>query len=70
MADHPKNSRMLICPACFAREIDPVPLHRDRETSEHYCTKCTYVATDAAALARAIDDHIRNRHGIDRHEPV
>jgi hypothetical protein len=60
----------LTCPACFAREVDPVFLHRDRETGEYYCTKCTYIAADAKTVGRFFDDFVKHRHGIERREPV
>jgi transcription initiation factor TFIIIB Brf1 subunit/transcription initiation factor TFIIB len=56
---------MTPCPACFCKEVDPVPLHRDRETGELYCTKCNYVAKDAAVTQQFLEDFIRHRHGID-----
>lgn len=59
----------LICPSCYAREIDPIFLHQDPEDGTYYCTKCTYVATDRAAVKAFLDDLMRHKHGIARDEP-
>lgn len=58
----------LTCPACFAREVDPVFLNRDPEDGEWYCTKCTYVAADADEVRAFFDAFVRMRHGIVRCE--
>ena len=39
--------RYLTCPACFAKDIDPVILHFDEHHREYYCMKCTYTGTKA-----------------------
>lgn len=69
MAD-PRPSAPLTCPACFARETDPIFLNRDPEDGEYYCTKCVYVAPDADAVRAFFNDLVRHKHGIDRSEPV
>lgn len=61
---------MMICPACFARDVEPIPLHRDREDGEYYCTKCTYVAADKETVRAFFPDFIRHRYGIERYEPL
>lgn len=46
----PPSSRPLTCPACFAKDIDPVILQHDSRHHEYYCTKCTYSGTAQDAL--------------------
>ena len=70
MADARPAPAFLTCPACFARELDPIPLHRDREDGSYYCTKCNYTAATAEEVAAFHDDFIFHRHGIRRREPV
>jgi hypothetical protein len=70
MAETRPAPAFLSCPACFARELDPIPLHRDREDGSYYCTKCSYIAATADEVAAFSDDFIRHRHGIRRQEPV
>ncbi len=54
----------LICPACFAREIDPVFLHFDpEERGEYYCPHCGYVAASAQAVRDFLDDLARHKYG-------
>lgn len=59
---------MIPCPACFAREVDPIPLHKDRTNGQLYCTKCTYVAQDAEQVRSFYHAFIRHRYGIERYE--
>lgn len=61
---------MIPCPACFARDVDPIPMHRDRETKELYCTKCTYVAKDKEQVRAFYHAFVQHRYGIDRYEPI
>jgi len=61
---------MLTCPACFAREIDPVFLKTDPEDGELYCTQCTYTAPDAATVRRFFDTFVHLKFGVVRAEPT
>lgn len=47
-SDSPNTA--LTCPACFAREIDPIFLRYDQQDAEYYCLKCTYFASDQATV--------------------
>ncbi len=68
MADvHPAPER-LTCPACYAREVDPIFLNHDPEDGEYYCTKCSYVAKDAESVGAFFDAFVFHRHGILRRE--
>lgn len=64
MADFRPSSfnPMLSCPACFAREIDPIFLRHDDRTGEYYCLKCTYVAPDEATVHAFYADLRRLRY--------
>jgi hypothetical protein len=54
----------IICPACFARDIDPIRLHFDARDGEYYCVKCCYHGTEdqARAFLRSLQ---QQRYGID-----
>lgn len=65
MATNNTTAKPLICPACFAREIDPVMLHFDEEESEYYCQHCGYTAPSAQVVQTFIESFILCRHGID-----
>ncbi len=65
MPDNPPPQKPLICPACFAREIDPVFLNFDPEDGgEYYCIHCSYTAKSRESVEAFLRDHIRHRHGI------
>lgn len=67
MSGNPTSEKRLICPACFAREIDPVFLHFDpEEGGEYYCQHCGYTAKTREAVLSFHNDFIRHRHGIVR----
>ncbi len=53
----------LICPTCFAREIDPILLRFDEQDNEYYCTKCTWFGTEAAAQ-EALRQLMFNKHRV------
>lgn len=55
----------LICPACFAREIDPVMLNFDPDDGgEYYCTHCGYTAKSREQVNEFLLEFQRLRHGI------
>lgn len=56
----------VICPACFAHDIDPVFLKVDTENGEHYCQKCTYVAKSREQAQAFLNHWIQDRYGINR----
>jgi len=66
----PGNSpveKKLICPVCFAKEIDPIFLRFDPEDGgEFYCQECGYTAKTREEVLEFHDDYIRHRHGIKR----
>ncbi|HAT11441.1 MAG TPA: hypothetical protein DCS97_12805 [Planctomycetes bacterium] len=71
MAGDQPPAKPLICPACFAREIDPVFLHHDPEDGgEWYCIHCSYTARSADEVRAFLDGWVRMRHGVDRRQPV
>ncbi len=58
-------SKPLICPACFAREIDPVFLHFDPEDGgEFYCQHCGYTAKTRGEVAAFHRAFIRHRYRL------
>ena len=65
MLGNPPPEKPMICPACFAREIDPVFLHFDPEDGgEFYCQQCGYTAKTPDQVLTFQRDFIRHRHGI------
>ncbi len=68
MAEARTSPERLTCPACHAREVDPLFLNHDPEDGEYYCTKCTYVAKDAAEVKAFFNAFAAHRHGIKRCE--
>ncbi len=52
-----------LCPACFAKEIDPIMLHYDEQDREYYCVHCCYSGTreEVEAFGR---DHLRHKYGV------
>ena len=59
-----------MCPACFAREIDPVFLHFDPEDGgEFYCQQCGYSAKTGAEVEEFFDEIIWRRYRIRRRRP-
>lgn len=70
MASNCAPHKPLICPACFAREIDPVFLHFDDEEGEFYCQHCGYTVTSAQEAQEFLEAFIRFRHGIDVSRPA
>lgn len=63
--DLPPDSK-LICPACFARDIDPVFLRRDPENGEYYSIFCAYTAPDKPAVVAFMHNLVQHKYGIDR----
>lgn len=45
MAEDRKSVELLLCPSCFAREIDFL-LAYDAEDEEYYCQRCTYAGKE------------------------
>lgn len=45
MSENKKVIKTLLCPACFAREID-LPMSYDEEDDEYYCKKCCYAGKE------------------------
>lgn len=45
MSENKKVVKTLVCPACFAREIDFM-LAYDEEDEEYYCQKCCYAGKE------------------------
>lgn len=66
MPDNLPSDQKLICPACFARDIDPIMLRRDPDNGEYYCIFCSYVAADKPAVVRFMQDLVKHKYGIDR----
>lgn len=63
MSGNPPPSKPLICPACFAREIDPVFLHFDAEDGgEFYCQHCGYTAKTREQALAFLHDFVAHRH--------
>ena len=68
MPGNPAPAKPLICPACFAREIDPVMLHFDPDDGgELYCQHCGYTAPDRDTVTAFFRDFLGHRHGVDIH---
>lgn len=42
MSENKQEQKKVICPACFAKELDVIELHYDEADQEYYCTKCAY----------------------------
>lgn len=42
MSKNKEERKRLICPSCFAKELDVIELHYDETDQEYYCTKCAY----------------------------
>lgn len=61
MAETEKKLKPLLCPACFAKEIEPVFLHFDPEDQEYYCIKCCYFAKDRKMVDLFMDDFVRHK---------
>lgn len=53
----------LVCPTCFAQEIDPILLRFDEQDNEYYCTKCTWFGTEAVAR-EALHQLMFNKHRV------
>ncbi len=68
MSDDLPSDAKLICPACFARDVDPVMLRRDPDNGEYYCIFCSYVASDKAAVVSFMQDLVKHKYGIVRKE--
>ena len=66
MPDDLPSDAKLICPACFARDVDPVMLRRDPDNGEYYCIFCSYVAEDKPAVVSFMKDLVQHKYGIDR----
>jgi len=67
MPSNQPPAKPLICPACFAREIDPVFLLFDPDDGgEYYCQHCGYTAKTREVVREFHNDFIRHRHGIER----
>ena len=64
MAPDLAPAKPLICPSCFAREIDPVFLCFDEEESEFYCQHCGYTSASAEEVECFLATFIHCRHGI------
>lgn len=63
------SSPKLTCPACFAREIDPVFLRHDpEEGGEYYCQHCGYTAKTRGEVENFLNVFVLLRHGIDRQD--
>ena len=60
----------MICPACFASDVDTSSLHTDRKNGQLYCIKCTYVADSKEEVREFFNSFIKQRYGIDRYEPL
>ncbi|OCT15141.1 hypothetical protein A8709_13615 [Paenibacillus pectinilyticus] len=45
MVDGGKTMKLLLCPSCFAREIDYL-LAYDQEDDEYYCQRCCYAGKE------------------------
>ncbi len=58
-----ENLKRMICPSCFAKDIDPIFLQRDRRDGEAYCLKCDYVASPEEA-ARFLRELQRMKYGV------
>jgi hypothetical protein len=54
---------MLMCPCCFAKDIDPIILHYDEVDREYYCIKCVYHGSEADVRA-FLADLQRHRYGV------
>ncbi|MDQ8199425.1 hypothetical protein QEH56_14760 [Pelagicoccus enzymogenes] len=55
----------ITCPACFAKEIDPVFLRRDPTNSELYCLKCSYTAASDSVVKEFFDSLKKHRYSND-----
>lgn len=53
----------MICPNCFAKDIDPIFLQQDRRDESVYCLKCDYVAQPEEA-ARYLRELQRLKYGV------
>ncbi|GLX71519.1 hypothetical protein [Paenibacillus glycanilyticus] len=49
MAQRGKTMKLLLCPSCFAREIDYL-LAYDEEEDEYYCQRCCYAGKEENVL--------------------
>lgn len=66
MSDDLPPDHKLICPACFAREIEPLFLRKDPENGEYYCQGCVYVAADKQEVVDFMQNFIWQKYRIQR----
>ncbi|MCC5848327.1 MAG: hypothetical protein JJU29_09550 [Verrucomicrobia bacterium] len=66
MSDDLPSDSKLICPSCFARDVDPVMLRRDAANGEYYCVFCAYIAKGKPDVVRFMQDVVRHKYGIER----
>lgn len=57
----------VLCPTCFAKEIDPILLRRDESRNELYCVKCTWFGSEADAR-KSLEELMRGKYGIESAE--
>jgi hypothetical protein len=66
MSDDLPPDANLICPACFAREIEPLFLRKDPENGEYYCQSCAYVAPDKQEVVTFLQEVVWRKYRIRR----